>query len=38
LTITANSASKTYGQTVTFAGTAFSESGLVVATATPSPA
>jgi hypothetical protein len=29
LTITANSTSKTYGQTVTFAGTEFSSSGLV---------
>ena len=29
LTITADSTSKTYGQTVTFAGTAFTESGLV---------
>ena len=29
LTITANSASKTYGQTATFAGTAFTTSGLV---------
>ena len=29
LTITANSTSKTYGQTVTFAGTEFSETGLV---------
>ena len=29
LTITANNASKTYGQTATFAGTAFTTSGLV---------
>ena len=29
LTITANNASKTYGQTATFAGTAFTASGLV---------
>ena len=29
LTITADSTSKTYGQTVTFAGTEFTESGLV---------
>ena len=29
LTITANNASKTYGQTVTFAGTEFTTSGLV---------
>ncbi len=29
LTITAASTSKTYGQTVTFAGTEFTESGLV---------
>ena len=29
LTITANNASKTYGQTVSFAGTAFTTSGLV---------
>ena len=29
LTITANNATKTYGQTVAFAGTAFTESGLV---------
>ena len=31
LTVTANNVSKTYGQTVTFAGTAFSETGLVAA-------
>ena len=38
LTITADNASKTYGQTATFSGTAFTETGLVRPTATPSPA
>ncbi len=38
LTITANNASKTYGQTATFAGTAFTETGLVRPTATRSAA
>ena len=38
LTITANNDSKTYGTLKSFSGTAFTETGLVTATATPSPA
>ena len=38
LTITANNDSKTYGTLKTFSSTAFTETGLVTPTATPSPA
>ena len=38
LTITANNDSKTYGTLKTFSGTAFTQTGLVTPTATPSPA